>query len=241
MSSRARLVIAIVAVVLVCLLLYMFVIRPRQSELDEVQTDVETAQAEQVQLQQRLEVLRDLQDRAPDLQAELDEIRGFVPEEAEIPNFIFQVQEAANEAGVEVVQIQPELPKQPPEGGSLAEVRSIVRAQGEYFSIQDFVRRLYDLDRALRIDTMTLGEPGGGAAAGTTGGTTTTGGTSDLPEGQIEINMAARIFFEPPGGVTAGGGTTTTPTPAPTPTDGATPAEGATPGSGTTPAPATTP
>jgi Tfp pilus assembly protein PilO len=241
MSGRVRLIIAVVAVVLVCLLLFLFVIRPRQSELSEVREDVDAATIEQQQLQDQLEVLRDLQDRAPDLQADLEEIRGLVPKTAELSNFILQVQEGANLAGVGLVQIQPELPKQPPEGAQLAEVRMVIRAQGDYFAIQDFVRRLYDLDRALRIDTLGLGQPGATAeTAGTTTGTTGTGGGGGTVQpGEIEINLAARIFFElPPGAATGGGAPTeTTPTapaspgasPAPAPTDGAPPAPQSTP------------
>jgi Tfp pilus assembly protein PilO len=232
MSGRTRLILAIVVVVLFCLLLFMFVIRPRQSELSDVQAEVERAQSTQLQLQQQLEVLRDLQDRAPDLQADLEEIRGLVPQSAELPNFIFQVQEAANLSGVGVVQIQPELPKQPPEGAQLAEVRTILRAQGDYFAIQDFVRRLYDLDRALRIDTMALTEPGAGTTTTETG-TATAGGATAPDPGEIEVNVAARIFFELPQGAAGAGGAGTTPTtpttPAPPPTDGASPAPQTTP------------
>jgi Tfp pilus assembly protein PilO len=233
MSGRTRLILAVVGVVLFCLLIYMFVIRPRQSELSDVQAEVEAATTQQLQLRQQLEVLRDLQDRAPELQADLEEIRGLVPQSSELPNFIFQVQEAANLSGVGFVQIQPELPKQPPEGAQLAEVRTIIRAQGDYFAIQDFVRRLYDLDRALRIDTMGLGAPGAAAAEGTTT-TTTTGGTVPDP-GEIEVNMAARVFFElPPGAAGAAGTTPTTPT---TPAPDASPA----PTPAASPAPQTTP
>lgn len=235
MSARARLILVTIGVLVFCLLLYMFVIRPRQEELTKVEGQVDTALTEQEQLEQQLAVLRDLQDRAPDLQADLEEIRGLVPKSAEIPNFIFQVQEAGNLSGVEVVQIQPELPKQPPEGAALAEVRTVIRAHGGYFAIQDFVRRLYDLDRALRIDNITLGEPGAGDTAGTTEGTTTTGGGGSTAPGpgEIEINMAARIFFELPPG--SGGGAA--PAPGATPEPGAsTPAP-----TTTTPAPQTTP
>lgn len=232
MRRQARLLGAIAGAVVFCLLLYVFVIGPRRSELSDVRAQVEDARVQQLQLRQQLAVLRDLQDRAPDLQADLEEIRGFVPKTNEVPNFIFQVQEAANRSGVGVLQVTPELPKQPPEGASLAEVRITIRADGGYFSLQDFVRRLYDLDRALRIDTMTVGEPTG--ATGTTGTTTstpttTTSTTSETPSGEIELLITARIFFElPPGGAT-GGTTTTTPTTTPTPVETPAPTDTTTP------------
>ena len=101
-----------------------------------------------------------------------------------MPNFIFLVQEAADEAGVDFVNITPELPKTPPEGAPVAEVRATIGAGGGYFSVQDFLRRLYDLDRALRVDSVTMA-----------GEEEETGATT------LTLDMVSRIFFEPPGGV----------------------------------------
>jgi hypothetical protein len=104
---------------------------------------------------------------------------------------------------VTLTQIQPELPRQPPEGAPLAQVRAQIGASGGYFAIQDFLRRLYDLDRAVRIDNITLaGTEDPEAGAGT----------------EINLTMATRVFFELPGA----GGAATAPeggapaTPAPT-------------------------
>jgi Tfp pilus assembly protein PilO len=177
----------------VALVFFFFFVRPRRSELGEVRAEIEAAQNEQQTLQQQLQVLEELRDNAPELQAELDEIRGFVPAEPEVPNFIFQVQEEANRSGVDFVQVTPELPKQPPEGAEVAEVRTAIRAGGGYFAIQDFVRRLYELDRALRIDLFALEAQEAGEEAAAAAGET-----------RVELSATARIFFELPEGVAAG-------------------------------------
>ena len=214
-----RLIFTAVAAAVVVLLAFFLLIRPRQSELADVQRQVEDEENLTLSLRAQLDNLQDLQARAPQLQAELDRIRELVPQEHEVPNFIFQVTAAAAASGVEVVQLTPELPKQPPEGAQLAEVRIAIGGEGGYFAIQDFVRRLYSLDRALRIDILEL--------------------IADETERDIQLTATARIFFEAPPGVAGIAPTTpaspTTPA-APTPAP-ASPA--ASPGA--SPSPATTP
>ena len=222
MSARTRIIIVAVAAVLVSLIFYMFFIKSRQSELSDVKAKVEAAESDTARLQIELQQLQQLQENAPELEAELQRIRQFVPTDHEVPNFIFQVQEAADESGVDFVQISPELPKTPaedPSGTTLAQVRVTIGANGGYFAVQDFMRRLYELDRALRIDTMTVAASSTGEGGGETGG---------APQDTLTVQMTARIFFELPAGTVPGGATGGT-APAPTETAPATTPEATTP------------
>lgn len=187
MSPRARLILSIVAVLALLIAFFFFFIRPRQVELDTVREDIEVEEARTLQLQSELDRLEELQANAPQLEAELATIRGYVPKDDEVPNFIFLVQDAANAAGVDFVAITPELPKPPPEGAALAEVRTTIGAGGGYFAIQDFIRRLHNLDRAVRIDNLALA-----AEEEETGSTT------------INMTSTARIFFEAPAAAPVG-------------------------------------
>ena len=201
MNPRTRLILAVLGVVVLLVAFYFLFIRPRQQELVRVNEEIEAEEGRTLRLQAELERLQDLQANAPELQAELAKIRGFVPRDDEVPNFIFLVQDAANAAGVDFVQITPELPKPPPEGAALAEIRTTIGAGGGYFAIQDFIRRLHALDRAVRIDNLSLT------------------GTEDTETGEVDIlmNSTARIFFEVPGGAPAVDPATGLPV-APTPT-----------------------
>ena len=207
MNQRARLILVIVAGVLLCLAVYFLLVRSRQGELDTINENIATETSRTAQLQVELERLQDLQRRAPELQAELDKFRGLVPANHEIANLMLMIDEAAKESGVTFADITPELPKSPPEGAALAEVRMVIGSSGGYFALQDFVRRLYDLDRALRIDNINM-----------TGAEDETGSTIDLV-------VTARVFFDLAG---ATGASTTPPpnttTPAETPAPETTPA-----------------
>ncbi|MGH2693883.1 MAG: type 4a pilus biogenesis protein PilO [Actinomycetota bacterium] len=206
MRGRTQIILAVVGVAVVVLLGYFFFIRSQQDELSDVRAQVDTERNRTQQLQTELQRLQDLQENAPQLQARLDRVRELVPQRNEVPNFIFQVQEASDESGVGFLQITPELPDQPPEGATLAEVTIALRGRGGYFAVQDFIRRLYDLDRALRLDVMTLT------------------GNEDEVGGRVSVDGTVRIFFELPAG-TAATTTTTTPTaPGATPSPSPTPA-----------------
>jgi Tfp pilus assembly protein PilO len=196
-------IIAIVAGVIVCLLFYVLAIRPRQSELSSVRAEIDTENARTQQLRSTLAQLEALQRQAPRLQADLAEIRELVPQDDQLANFIFQLQESANAAGVDFMEVTPELPKTPPENAPLAQIRVTLGAQGGYFSVQDFIRRLYDLDRALRLDGMTLAQVDPGQA-------------------DVRFVATARVFYELPAGAGTGvipptGTTGTVPPPAPAP------------------------
>jgi Tfp pilus assembly protein PilO len=214
-SNRARIVIAVVASLAVSAAFYFFFVRSRQNELSEVRSDVEAAKSETMSLQAELTRLKGLQENAPRLEARLNEFRQAVPQDDQVANLIFQVQDAANKAGINFVQVDPDVASPPLEGAQVAQVKVVIGAKGGYFSLQDFVRRLYDLDRALRFDTldMVVNEEDSESAS---------------PTDLITMTGTARIFFEmPEGGVQAAPGTTTAPTApaAPAPATQTSPAE----------------
>ena len=191
MSARARMILAIVLAILVAVAFFFFFVKPRQNELADVEEQVEAEEARTATLQAELVRLQELQANAPELEADLARLRELIPNDDAIPNFIFLVQDAANTSGVDFVQITPEQPKTPPEGTALGEIRMQIGAGGGYFAVQDFIRRLHALDRAARIDNLTL-----------------TG--TELDTGVVDITMQStvRVFFEPPAA----------PAPAPSPT-----------------------
>ena len=206
MSGLPRSVALVCSVLLLMVFFFLFV-KPRRAELGRVHEDVVQEQDRTQQLRTELARLEDLRDNAPRLQAALNRLMQLVPDSDQVPDFIFNVQNAAEQAGVGFVQITPELPKEPPEGAPLAEVRTTIGAKGGYFAVQDFVRRLYDLDRAVRIDNVTMT------------------GTEDDQEaatnGRISVQLLARVFFDlPEGAATSSAATTGTApeTPAPSTT-----------------------
>jgi Tfp pilus assembly protein PilO len=211
-KERSRLIAVAVGLVFALLLTYFFLVSPRRKEVNSVKAQVAGARSTGAGLQLELERLQALQENQGALEAELAQILELVPRKNQVPGFMIQVRAAADEAGVDFVEIKPELPKQPPEGAALAQVRVAISSSGSYFSVQDFLRRLYELDRAVRIDLVAMT------------------GSQDEGETTIDLDITARIFFELPAGGAAPGATPTTPE------TGTTPAPEATPGTTEPPA-----
>jgi Tfp pilus assembly protein PilO len=197
-SGRTRLIAAGVIALLLLGLFYLFLIRPRKSELSDLRAQVEQENSRTITLTTELKHLRELQANAPRAQAELSRIQQFVPKTTEQADFILQVDAAAKQANVDFVNVVSQPPKTPPEGAQLAEVLTEVDARGGYFAIQDFIRRLHDLRRAVRIDGMDI----------TSEEDPVTGDTV------LVVKMNARIFFELPA---ASGIVPVTPVPGETP------------------------
>jgi Tfp pilus assembly protein PilO len=200
MTGRTKIILSVLGVVAVGIATFFFAVKPRQGELGRVRDNVAKEQDRTQSLEAELAHRQQLQENAPQLEAQIAKFRELVPEDDQVANFIFQVQEAANESGVGFVEITPDLPTPPVEGAEVAEVKSIIGARGGYFAVQDFFRRLYGLDRAVRIDEVTM----------------------DAEEDQttqetlVKLGATARIFFELPVGATVPATTETT-TPAPEP------------------------
>ena len=200
MTGRTKIILSLVGVVAVVAATFFLAIKPRQDELGKVRNKVAAEEDRTQSLEAELAHRQQLQENAPQLEAQIAKYRELVPEDDQVANFIFQVQEAANQSGVGFVEITPALPTPPAEGAEVAEVTTTIGARGGYFAVQDFFRRLYGLDRAVRIDQVTM----------------------DAEEDQttqetlVKLGATARIFFELPVGATAPVTTETT-TPAPEP------------------------
>ncbi|MDQ3784149.1 MAG: type 4a pilus biogenesis protein PilO [Actinomycetota bacterium] len=195
MSNRTRMILVVFGIVALCAAWFFFFIRPRQAELANVRADTVEEENKTLALQTELDRLEQLQANAPALEAELAVTRRLIPSENEVANYIFLVEEAATQADIDFVNVTPELPKPPPEGAPLAEIRTVIGAEGGYFEIQDFFRRLYGLDRAVRVDLMTLAPAGDAAATDTV--------ADPAAANKLRLDLTARIFFEPPEGASS--------------------------------------
>jgi len=195
MKQHKQIILGTVATVLVMAMMFFFLVGPRRAQLKETGAQVVAAESQTVVLETELARLESLQKRAPQLQAALDDISDLVPEDNRLSSFVFQVQQEANRSGLDFVSITPQLPKTPPEGAPLAEVKIDIGAKGSFFTIQDFIRRLTELDRAVRVDGFTMAIV-----------------DEEESDDVVELTASARIFFEQPAGTAAATAPATEPT-----------------------------
>lgn len=228
MSVRLRAILLGAGFLVLVVAWFFLGFNPNRSRINELRDEQEEVEASITRLEAELARLEELQRMEPELRAQFTRLQDAVPEDPRIPDFILQVQEAANLAGIEFLSISPSLPAAftPPGGeGGAANLQAIavsIQTTGRFFALEDFIIRLEKLARAVRINTFGL-SPGGGAAD--------VPGTSPSMSVTFQLQIFMASTTGQAGGATGGttggatGGTTiATPapetTPAPTPQPG---------------------
>ena len=193
MSMKRQFVWLSVACLLAVVAWFGLAFRPAQSQLRDLSAAVATTQQEVTDLEAKLQKLLALQRNSSGARDRAQRLLGALPADPKVSDFILQVQDAANAAGIDFLSIAPSLPAVPasvatstsvtgstpatsasPEEDAAAataaaanpatRLRSIsvqIKADGEFFEIEDFVLKMERLARALRIDDFTLAAAGG--------------------------------------------------------------------------------
>jgi type IV pilus assembly protein PilO len=165
-TSLQKMIIAMAAVVVVAALVIAFVIMPQFSELTSLQEQKIAAGARTQQANAVLQRLQGAKARAAVTQAELLKIGTQMPDSPQLPSLIMELQDIANAAGVKVTSIAPGLPVLSP-NGKYTEITLSTQVTAEWADLLDYLKRLDNSTRLLRVTNLTLTPPS--AAAATTG------------------------------------------------------------------------
>lgn len=199
MSMRMRFVAVAVGTLLITIAWFMLIFRPASSRLSEVREEIETTRTEIAALETKLAQLQELQRNEESLRNQAARFARALPDKPALSTFIRQVHKIAGEANMDWVSVSPSAPGAPgasaggDQGGSAA-LRSIgvsLSANGGFFQVEEFIDRFQRLDRAVRIDTFSLG-----------------GG-----EGSLSLSLTMQIYMS--------AGTPPAPAPAPAPAEAA--------------------
>lgn len=209
---KNRPVVFIVGAVMALVIGYVALIRPVGAKIKEVRTDIATATAEENDLRLQLRQLQQAQQNAPEIAARLAKFDLLLPRSADLPNFIRQIQEAADQSGIELSSIAPSPPNPiaagPGVDPALAgrgvfQINVVLNVQGGYFRLRSFLGRLESLQRVLQVNNLSV-TPGVTAE-----GLATLVGTITMQ--MYLVNPAQTVSGVPSGG---------SPSPSPSPTGG---------------------
>lgn len=166
--------------VLVVLGFWFFVHQPRADRLEDVDAEAEQLTAEQQTVRRHIARLEAIAAEEERVRADLRTAREMIPEDAQQPALLSQLQDAADAADVSLdgitlgdpapVQGAP-APNEP--GTVLAELPVTLRLEGDYFALVELFRRVEtDVDRAVLVDDvhLTEGEDGFPALSGVASG-----------------------------------------------------------------------
>lgn len=166
MSGRRTPIIAGVAVALIAILAFMFLVRPKMSQVSEAQVELEAAQDEEIVLEAQLRTLQDAQAAAPETEREIALIEDQVPPTADLPALIRLLQSAADRAAVDFFSFTPATPVADATG-QFSTISSSITVTGGYFSIDEFLFLIETLPRAAKGVSISVAPGGGVAAVGT--------------------------------------------------------------------------
>jgi hypothetical protein len=226
MTRRTELLVAVVGVVLVLAVGTLLLVRPKQQAVAEARADRNSAIAESQALRDQVRALEALKDDANELRTKAELAKAEFPSTPNLPVLVDALQDAADQAGVDLISVSPTAPKTSTVQPELAEISTALSVTGGYFQIEDFLSRMEDLvkgadpgrvpPRSLLVQSVDV--TGGSGGGGTSGSAAATPGASAPPD-QLQATIALTVFqlagslaAQAPGtGASATGGTQVTP------------------------------
>jgi hypothetical protein len=146
MTIRKRdiIILAAIGLLAVIALWYFFLISPKRSEISEIneQTEVERETFERNSA--RLKKLDQERAAAQEATGELLKLNKLIPGDEQMPSLIVELQKSANDAGIDFVKIEPDLPV-PGAGATIIPIE--MKFEGRFFDVNEFLYRVENYAR----------------------------------------------------------------------------------------------
>ena len=162
MRGRRAVIIAGVGTAILALLLIVFLVLPKLSQVSEAQQELEESFTERETLTARLAALQQAREAAPRNIAAIRRVDQQVPPTADLAGLILLLRNAATGAGVQVLTLTPGVPT-PSEDGSFSRISVSTSGEGTYFSVVDYLFSLETLPRAATVESLELSPAEGSA------------------------------------------------------------------------------
>ena len=170
MSARAKVLLAgILVAVAIIGLWYVLLWSPTKDKLNQAQERETTALAEADRLQIRLATLKELEKRAPQLEADRAMLLTAIPTEDKVDEFLVQLNDMANDTGVSWLSVSQSEPSAARAGAGPAAIGLQMQINGDYFAILRFVDAIRDANRLMTLDSLSLSGEGAAMSASLSG------------------------------------------------------------------------
>lgn len=152
---RLAVIVGVVAV-LVTALYYFFLLQPKLDQISEAQRETVQAREEAEALRNRIRVLEQARQNAPETMAKLNALRLLMPSTPDLPGLIRQVQEAADGSGVDLRSIQPSRPTPLQNATGVDTINVNIAIFGGFRRVEDLLVRLENLQRIVEVRSISL-------------------------------------------------------------------------------------
>jgi Tfp pilus assembly protein PilO len=149
-------IIVFLAVVLVTVAWWLFIIGPRNSRISDLDQEYVAAVDTQQRLMVQVQQLQEIRDREVEYLAAVGQLNALIPDRPLLEDFIEEVYALAVSTGVDLQTLNPSPPELVADGGELRQVTVSVQIEGRFFEILGFLFGLTDMDRLVRVDAVAL-------------------------------------------------------------------------------------
>jgi type IV pilus assembly protein PilO len=206
-NDRNILILGILILIVLAIAYYFLLFSPLRQDYLAKYDERTRREAQKQQLEQTAAQLENIRRNSDDIERQILELSKRIPEQAEIPTLVVQIEEVAQAADVTQLTIKPGDPQAPPGGGDFSRIPITMSFEGTYEQLQDFLLRVRNLARLVTINEVNyepVVERGGGES-------TVSRDVEDL----LTVELVAEVYVQPAaGGDTAGAGAAPSPTPA---------------------------
>lgn len=147
-TPRNRLILTIVLAVVVVLVLAGLLIYPQLGKLKDLDQQIAETQTQIDQAQALLEQRQAIKAQAAETAAALLRLSNEVPASPELPSLIIELQDTANESGIEFTTLTP---AEPEARAGYSAIVLTLNGTGQWADAIDFMQRLNKLTRQVRI------------------------------------------------------------------------------------------
>lgn len=147
---------AVLGVVLITAVWWMFLISPRNTTIGDLETETNVALDSEQRLRVQVRQLQEIRDREVEYIAAVGKLDALIPDRPLLEEFIEQIYALAGETGVDLQTLSPSLPAVAEDGSELRQISVSVQIEGEFFEILGFLFGLNDMERLVRVDGIAL-------------------------------------------------------------------------------------
>lgn len=153
LSSRDQMIVAGVVIALVAVAVVMLAIWPQFQALSKLDQDMQKAQSDVDAAKTLLASRQEAKAQAAETQANLTHLDNEIPDAPELPALIIELQDTANDSGVVWDKLAPSKPPATSPDGYLT-MGLTFGVDGQWDDVCDYLRRLSELERGVRILTV---------------------------------------------------------------------------------------
>jgi Tfp pilus assembly protein PilO len=139
MSRKMRMLLSGGALVVIVALAWFFLISPLRADIDKTDAAIAIQSAKLADAQAELARAESTRAEGKRNQARLLELAKMVPEAGQVPSLLVQIQDLADQSGIEFISVSPGAPKES-EGFQIIPLQ--LEFSGTYFDLSDFAYRV---------------------------------------------------------------------------------------------------